>query len=335
MSKASAPGKVHLIGEHAVVYGKPAIIAAIGKRCYVDAEKNAKIIVKSKDLAAFELSADELKENNERINELWQKCFQKNDFSELFAFEKNPEGHIKAILGKIQEMLRVDGFSLHNHTEIPVGSGLGSSAAFAVASVRAISEIYGKKLSNEEINNIAFECEKLMHGIPSGGDNSACCFGGLVWFKKGEAVKPLKDEIPYRLENFVLVYTKKPEKTTGELVQQVRNLEEGYRNPRVEAIGEMAEEMLDVLKSKDFTRMKEIINLTQKNLTELGVSCREIDKIAEKVCSIGGAAKLCGAGGGGTMLCWHEDKGKLIETIKKLGYEPWEADLAVDGVRIE
>ena len=64
MVKASAPGKVHLIGEHAVVYGEPAIIAAIGKRCYVDAEKSDKILIGSKELGSFEFSTEELKENN-------------------------------------------------------------------------------------------------------------------------------------------------------------------------------------------------------------------------------------------------------------------------------
>ena len=81
--------------------------------------------------------------------------------------------------------------------------------------------------------------------------------------------------------------------------------------------------------------MKEIINETQRNLAELGVSTFELDELAFVVREIGGAAKLCGAGGGGIMLCYHENKVKLIETIKGLGYRAIETELGVEGVRIE
>ena len=57
--------------------------------------------------------------------------------------------------------------------------------------------------------------------------------------------------------------------------------------------------------------------------------------MAKAVKSIGGAAKLCGAGGGGVMLCYHEDKQKLINVIRNLGYKPWETKLGVEGVRVE
>ena len=115
----------------------------------------------------------------------------------------------------------------------------------------------------------------------------------------------------------------------------VRDLDEEYRNKRVKELGKMTLEMKDVLKKKNFKRMKEIINATQKNLAELGVSTPDIDKIATAVRNMGGAAKLCGAGGGGIMLCYLEDRKKLIKTIKDLGFKPIEADLAVEGVRIE
>ncbi|MEM7815422.1 MAG: hypothetical protein QXF55_03710, partial [Candidatus Aenigmatarchaeota archaeon] len=76
-------------------------------------------------------------------------------------------------------------------------------------------------------------------------------------------------------------------------------------------------------------------NRNQQLLAELGVSTPTIDRIAEVVRGIGGAAKLCGAGGGGTMLCWHSDKGLLRQTISSLGFEPWEAELGAEGVRRE
>jgi mevalonate kinase len=340
--QVSAPGKVHLIGEHAVVYGKPAIIAAIGLRTYVKAKASREISYI--DIAWPDImhrwSVEKVFEIADRVKDLWNECNEKKNFIELFNFVKSNsyEGYRAAVLGIAMEMLGVEeGFSIEIDSKVPVGSGLGSSSSRAVAITAAIAKLFGKNLSIEKINEIAYEQEKIIHGTPSGGDNSACCYGGLIWFRKAQPkneIRPLKAEIPHKLENFVIVNTG-PSKTTGELVQLVRNLPEAYRNQRVREIGKMTKEMLDVLKRKDFEKMREIINKTQKNLAELGVSTPVIDKIAAAVRKINGAAKLCGAGGGGAVLCWHKDRNKLIKTIKNLGLQPIETELGVEGVRME
>ena len=358
MIKTSAPGKVHLIGEHAVVYGEPAIIAAIGNRTYVDISPAQDVTYK--DLGWPDIShtwtVDQVFEITQKTLDLWEEGNEKKDFSGLFSFikENGYEGYRASVLGLAMKSLGINrGFSITIDSKVPTGAGLGSSSSRAAATTKAIAELFGKELSLEEINDIAFQQEKLIHGTPSGGDNSACCFGGLVWFKKDQPknqIKSLKEEIPYKLENFVFVYTGPPQKTTGELVQLVRELDEGYRTERVKKIGEMTHEILEVLKGKDFERsqkqvsspaspsvqrLKEIINQTQKNLAELKVSTEKIDEIGQAVQKIGGAAKLCGAGGGGIVLCYHQDKEKLIDTIKSIGYDPWETELAVEGVRVE
>ncbi len=339
MIKVSVPGKVHLIGEHAVVYNEPAIIAAVGKRTTIEARKAENISVTDSGMDfKIEWPVKEVKDAAKKAQELWQAGFEKKDFSEVFSFVKGNDFK-KAAIGFVLDKLGIEsGVYLRISSEIPIGSGIGSSASLAVAIAKAVSGVYGKNLSNEEVNNLAYEIEKFKHGAPSGGDNSACCFGGLLWFQKGSPnniIMPLRDEIPHKLENFVLVYTKPPVKTTGELVQQVRNLDDVFRYKRMKHIGKLAHEMREILKNKNYNRMKEIINDTHKNLAELGVSIKEIDEIAETVRKIGGAAKLCGAGGGGIMLCWHEDKNKLVHTVENLGYKPIETELAVEGCRIE
>jgi len=343
MIKTSAPGKVHLIGEHAVVYSEPAIIAAIGNRTYVDISPAKDITYQ--DIAWPDIShtwkVEQVFEITQKTFDLWKEGNEKKDFSKLFSFikENGYEGYRASVLGLAMKNLGINqGFSITIDSKIPTGAGLGSSASRAVAMTKAIAELFEKELSLEEINEIAFQQEKIIHGTPSGGDNSACCFGGLVWFKKDQPknqINSLKEEVPYKLENFVFVYTGPPQKTTGELVQLVRELDEGYRTERIKKIGEMTYEMLDVLRRRNFQRMKEIINQTQKNLAELKVSTEKIDEIAESVQEIGGAAKLCGAGGGGIVLCYHQDKGKLIDLIKNIGYDPWETELAVEGVMAE
>ncbi len=344
MVKVSAPGKVHLIGEHAVVYGHPAIIAAVGRRIYIEAKKSDKIIlIDDRFKSQREWSVKEAKEYAKNARNIWTECVAKGNFSELVTWAKD-NGHFtnywKAMIGIILDMVGADsGIEVHiTKCDIPTGSGLGSSSATAVAIAKAASELYERDFSMEKINEIAFECEKLVHGNPSGGDNTTCCYGGLIWFQKAQpknTIIPLGKEIPYKLENFVLAYTRTPEKSTGELVQMVRNIPESERNPKMQEIGKMTYEMKEVLKKKDYKRMKEIINRTNQILASFGLSVRETDEIYEKVISMNGAAKMCGACGGGVMLTWHGHPEKIISAIKELGFEPLPADLAVEGVRIE
>ncbi|MEM5835332.1 MAG: mevalonate kinase [Candidatus Aenigmatarchaeota archaeon] len=340
---ASAPGKLHLIGEHAVVYGEPAILVSVGLRTYVKVRESEKVSYFDATWpeVKYEWSINEIKEITEKTLSLWKICKEKNDFSELFDFIKKDEfkNYKASAIGIIMKELNTfENCSIEIECEIPTGAGIGSSASRAVAITLALSKFLGNDLDLEEVNRISYEIEKIVHGTPSGGDNSACCFGGLILFRKlanSIEIKSLKEEIPYKLENFVIVYTKPPEKTTGELVQHVRNLPEEYREKRIRRIGELTYEMLEVLKRRDFERMKEIINEDQKLLKELGVSCKEIDELCEKVREIGGAAKLCGAGGGGIVLCYHEDNKRLVKAIKDFGYKPIEVELCVDGARFE
>jgi len=342
MITVSAPGKIHLIGEYSVVWGGPAIISAVGKRITVTAEKCEKVryIDKRFDERADEWGVNDVLETADREYELWKKCNEKGDYRELLDFAKKDRfsGYRKGIVGMVLKRLgKREGVSLVIEGGVPVGAGLGGSSSLVVAVTKAMCELFGEKMSERGLNNMAFEMEKFSHGAPSGGDNSASCFGGLIWFKRGEpnTIESLREEIPYKLDNFVLVYTKTPEKSTGELVQMVRELDPDIREPAIKAIGTATYEMREALKERDFVKTQELINLAQRKLKQLGVSTPEIDRVVETVQGIGGAAKLCGAGGGGVMLCYHDDKEKLISTIKELGFEPIEADLGVEGVKIE
>lgn len=339
---ASAPGKVHFIGEHAVVYGKPAILASIGLRTKVKADKYDKVRYKDNrfDEKAEEWSLDEVESETQKVKDLWSKCNESKDFSPLFDYIKSNRyvPYRKAIIGILLERLGIDdGVSVEINSNIPISSGLGSSASMHVALAKAVAGAYGKDLTTEEANNHAYALEQIIHGTPSGGDNSACSFGGLIWFRKAQPkneIISLREEIPHKLENFVLVNVGTPEKSTGELVQQVRDLEENFRNERVENLRKLTEEMRIVLRKNNTKRMKDIMNEAQLNLKELTVSAPKIDELCNAVKSIGGAAKLSGAGGGGNVLCWHEDLEKLKETIRNLSLVPIETELSVEGVRV-
>ena len=343
MVKVSAPGKCILIGEHAVVYGEPAIIAAIGKRTTVQCTKSDKVryLDRRFDTEGNVWSITEVLNAAKNTMDIWSACAVQKDFSKLFEHVKKNkyENYRKTVIGIVLQKLGIkEGVSVEISSDVPVGSGLGSSSSLSVALAKCIAETFGKRLDLSEINSIAYELEKIIHGTPSGGDNSASCYGGLLWFKRGESgntIKSLKEEIPQKLENFVLVYTGQPEKTTGELVQSVRNIPEAVRNKHIKAIGEASLKMRAALAKKDMITVRDCMNTAQENLAALGVSTPAIDKIAKAMRNIAGAGKLCGAGGGGIMLCYHHDKKKLVSVINNLGYEPIEVELAVEGVRIE
>lgn len=341
MIRVSAPGKVHLIGEHAVVYGQPAILAAVGLRTTVDAEKSDRVELDIHGKYRFDFSADEVMAFTSELKKMWDAGNRQKDFSPVFGLLNSDwVNYYKMMAGISFGMLGIPegGIRLVVKTGLPIGSGLGSSASFAVAIAKAISEVYRVPAPEETINEIAFRMEQFVHGMPSGGDNSACCYGGLIWFRKAQTqneIVPLRDEIPYSLDNFVLVYTKKPEKSTGELVQMVKNMDPAARDPHVTMIGRLADEMRAVLKQKKFPRMKEIINETNDHLAALGLSIPETEQVAQAVKAIGGAAKMCGACYGGVMLCYHEDQDLLAEAIRSAGFEPWKTALAVEGVRMD
>jgi mevalonate kinase len=335
---SSAPGKTHLIGEHSVVYGEPAIIISVGKRAYISAEKSESVKIYAQDInQQGEFSVSELKEFAEKLQQLWDNCFETKDFAPLYSLLKKEHlGHIKAMIATTMAALNLNsGFKLNVSSEIPIGSGLGSSAALSVAVPKCLSELFRKTLTLEEINQIAYKIESLAHGTPSGGDNSICCYGGALWFKKGtpNIIEPL--HLDFKMKNFVLVFTGIPKLTTGELVSNVRSLNPEYRDSRVKQLGMHTLEMRECLTKQNFTRIKELMNLAQELLTELGVSIDVIDKIHTAVKEINGGAKLSGAGGGGYMVCYHEDLQLLKQIIRELGYVPEQVELGVEGVRTE
>jgi mevalonate kinase len=331
----SAPAKVHIIGEHAVVYGYPAILATVNKRIYIKAKKSDKVIFTDDRFNNFyEWEISECLKSYKLGKDLWEECLEKKDFSEIVTFSKR--GHyLKALIGTCLKKMAINGGIEITITksEIPSGSGLGSSAALAVAITKAISEVYEKDLSLHAINSIAFECEKLMHGNPSGADNSTSCFGGLIWFEKSQPIITLK-EIS-KLENFMFVMTKKPEKSTGELVEIVRNLMKFQKEPKMKEIEKMTYEMKEVLAKKDYESMKKIINRTNELLSALGLATKETNKVYKEVLALNGASKMCGSGGGGIMLVYHEDPNLIKDKMKSLGFEVFEAELAVEGVMVE
>lgn len=334
MPTVSVPGKLHLIGEYAVMDGHPAILASVGLRYYATAEPADRIQVCDEE-GCLEWDVAEAKALLAKARRLWEEGAAKKDFSAVTALINRRNVYGLAVANALQHFNIQGGASIQMERNIPRGAGMGSSAAMALAIAGAVSLLKGP-LDRERANAAAFAMEQLFHGTPSGGDNAACCYGGLIQFRKtpaGPAIEPL--DIGYELEGFVAVNAGKRGKTTGQLIQSMRALDPAFVSERFRRMGDGSKAMLDALRSKDFGKVQALMSFSQRTLKELGVSTAAMDKIAAAVQAIGGAAKGCGAAAGGTMLCYHRDRAKLIEALKDIGFDPTPVTLGVPGLREE
>ncbi len=278
----SAPAKVILSGEHAVVYGNPALVSAVNLRL--------KFTILERPL------------QNSKLNK-----------EVLFISQK-----VKDFLNIKKIIFEDKQFSYKIESEIPVGRGLGSSAALSVASVAAFLEFYtGRKFDKKVINKLAFQIEKHFHSNPSGVDNSASCFGGLILYQKQKSLKNLDYKIPKNIEEkLFLIDGGKPEETTGDMVKSVESVES------VETILIKIEietkKILDSIENVKIDLFKESIINNEKLLEELGV-VSEVTKTLLKDLLKFGVGKVTGAGGrksgSGFILFYAEDEEKLIKCL--------------------
>jgi len=345
----SAPGKLHLLGEHAVVWGKPAIIVAANKRCFIEItpRKDQKIKIISKNYKKeIVTSFKDIVIKFQKAQTEWEVYNKNNDITLLKSITKNPLDYPLIIIGEFlsyYQFENIDGFSLTIDSEIPVGSGMGSSAALSVSMVGALSLSINKKFDKKEINKIAFLCEQKKHGLPSGGDNTTSCFGGLIWFKKGKGIKLLDVALSKKIiKYFYVVNTGIPSETTGEMVSLVKTLYQ--KQPKfVEKIlndqEKLVKNLLAALEKGKHNEIIRIIRSGEHNLESLGVVSSYVQKIIRAIESSGGAAKINGGGGTkkgtGMLLIYHQDFKSLKKVLNSHQLEVERIILGVEGLRKE
>jgi mevalonate kinase len=321
---ASAPGKVILFGEHFVVYGEPAIVLAIDKRAYAKAEKNND---KNLRIVSTDLNISGFFRNGVfRI--------EQGDAKEArIRFEP-----VKHAVDRILEKHNgTTGLTVEINSTVPVGAGLGSSAAVAAAVTTAVAELLEVKLSKEDVFRITYEAERTVHGTPSGIDPAIATFGGTLLFQMDTGFRSLdvKTEIP------LVIGDTGVERSTKALVEKVRNLAEKYPqilDPIRRAAREITLRATDALKEKDLETIGELMNMNHALLYGLGVSDESLEWLingARKGGALG--AKLTGAGGGGCMiaLAREEKLERVMEAIQRAGGKPFIARKTDEGVRIE
>ena len=290
-SKASAPGKVILFGEHFVVYGVKAILCSINKRVTVTAEKisDKKIVINSE-------IGNLILEPNKSISEI-------NSPLKPFYYLGN-----KVI--KNQDT----GIQIKIDSEIPLGVGLGSSSACCVAGAAAIFKLFGD-ISKEEILELAIEAERTIFENTSGADCTVCTYGGIIEYGKKQGFKKIEDEPNFQL----VIANSNIEHSTESMVSEVKaftikNKEEFSKLLNQEL--ELVEDVLKLLKENNTIELGEKINQNQEYLETIGISnnqLREMIEIGQKT-SFG--AKITGSGGGGCIFA-ITDESNLEDTLKE------------------
>ena len=294
-------GKAILFNEHFVVYGVPAVVSAIGKYTVAKIEPINK-------------SGWTLEDNRKATPKYKEdKIDQQKD-------------SINRIIKKIGVDLSKKGLHIVLEGNLYCASGIGASAASCVSIARAISEHFSLNLSDEEINEIAYEGEKGYHGTPSGIDNTASTFGGLIWFEKGETNVMDKISIQNPIE-IVMGNTGKVADTTA-AVAGVRERKE--KNPekykeifdRAENIAYLAK---NALQNEDYKELGKLMNENHKLLQQIEVSSRELDflvKLARDQGALG--AKLTGGGLGGNIIALTPGRNlqdDVANAIEKEGFQ--------------
>jgi len=295
----SAPGKLVLFGEHAVVYGRPCIVTAMDQRIKVTIERS-----KTND---FFLDAPDVKIKNYRkpISDLGR-----NDIPRGTIFV---EMALKNILNYIKYKDRF-GFNISTKSEFSALLGFGSSSASTACIIKGISEILKVKITNKQIFDISYKTVMDIQKKGSGVDIAANIYGGTVYFVTGgKIIKPLN------INNLPLIVGYSGIKAdTVTILNQVRERfldKPGQLNKIYDSIGNLVEDAKKALIKNDWEKAGNLMNKNQKYLSLLGVSIPKLDNMINAAIEAGAyGAKLSGAGGGDCMIAvGPENRRKEIE----------------------
>ena len=224
-------------------------------------------------------------------------------------------------------------------SDIPIGAGLGSSAAFAVAT----SALEFESLDLEKINDAAYRVEKKLHGNPSGVDNTIVTYGGFLWYRKeNEKFKTFKQiGTKTKLPKIYLLNTGKPIESTKEMVEMVGGR---YSSKKISTLKifknmeDITKNFLDLLLGgkEDFGKL---ISENERLLEELGVVSNKTKDLVRIIEKAGGHIKVSGAGGkkdgSGMAILYHKDIEKITLLKKKHGFNLIPVKVGEEGVRIE
>jgi hydroxymethylglutaryl-CoA reductase len=297
--RASASGKVILLGEHAVVYGRGAIAAAITPRIVVT-------LIPSIGPARFETDDDP------RLAPALARALQ--------------------LIGGA-----ADGFAVRVESDVPRAAGLGSSAALSVALIRALAARIARPIATARLSALAFEIETIFHGTPSGIDNCVVAYGGLIAFRhRGDTpeVRLLRAARPLPL---VVALGRAPRETRRAVAALRTRWQAAPRSYEslFDEIDWLVTDAEHALGRGDFAELGTLMNTNHGLLHSLDVSTNEIEQMVALARAHGAlGAKLTGGGGGGAVICLCPDgREQLIRAFAQAGWHAFATDITDETTR--
>ncbi len=295
LGSGHAPGKIILFGEHAVVYGKPAIAAPLPQLlAHAMVYRDQHCLIEATDL-------------NRTID------VAAADQDDPFACS------VRLVCSELGEPLPP--WRIVVHSDIPIASGLGSGAAIAAAIIRAMLHAFGATLSLTRLSELVYEVEKLHHGTPSGIDNMVVVYGQPLWFVRGRPPEPFNVGAPLHL----LIADSGVSSPTRVTVATVRK---GWQADRTayeidfDSIGELVHSARREIEAGNILALGRLMDENQKALTKLDVSSSELEGLITAARSSGAlGAKLSGGGRGGNMIALveHPDQASVANALAKAG----------------
>ncbi|CAI5731702.1 unnamed protein product [Peronospora destructor] len=373
--RVSAPGKLLLFGEHAVVHGIPAVAAALSD-LRIEAEIT-RIHVPQALTPTVELLCKDIKSTRDKklLRRAYATCeLQKvvDGLEDEVYYVPTPAQEVmmrienvlrnetsedakalRALLFLCCALLRSSGFLSGAKggllvevasCNLPIGAGLGSSAAMSVALSGVFAELSDspRKHELEFINAYAFAAEVILHGSPSGVDNIVSCFGGTLLFQKHSEPSFLRIQCQLNKFRFLIVNTCVP-RSTREQVGNVRKRYEADREnvqKQFDTIQQLVEKFVALSEQKVLSEevLGQAIEHNQKILNDLGVGHPLIDEVVCICKQFNGATKVTGAGGGGCTISLlprslsNEDMAKLVMQLEAKGFKCFESAIGGPGL---
>ncbi|OMH33934.1 hypothetical protein BGP75_13265 [Motiliproteus sp. MSK22-1] len=324
---AQAPAKAILSGEHSVVYGAPALALAVN--CYAQARvqsiESAELVLQLTDLdRCFRYNWPEVIKRAEDAESRYQRFLLGNcPITEVLVGTDDLYLFAIAALIKDLSLNHCPGILLQLRSDIPVGSGMGSSAATVAAMLIGVAKLIGVELTQQRLYQLTHHAERLQHGRSSGIDPAVCCYGGLIHFSDG-VIDPRSLEFG---DGWFLLDSGKPAVTTGVGVEQVRKNFAG--SDIWDEFSQITGKMATALREMNQGQLIKQIRLNHRLLCRIGVVPDPIQQLVADIEQAGGAAKVSGAGAvagdqAGLILVYHPQLSE--SSLSHLALQPLKVD---------
>lgn len=278
MTTACAPGKVILFGEHAVVYGRPAIAVPV-------TQVQARVDIEAASGGLTIIAADQN---------------QTHDYASLDS--KHPLATIIRLTLEALQVSTPPSATIKITSSIPIASGLGSGAAVSTALARALAAFYGQALPNQAISDLVYQVEKIHHGTPSGIDNTVIAYAQPVYFIREKVLEPFSVPVPFRLVIGDTGVASPTRLAVGD-VRVAWQAQPALFERLFDACGQIADQARQRIETGNPAGLGDLMTQNQALLREMTVSSPELDRLVAAASAAGAwGAKLSGGGRGGNMI---------------------------------